>query len=424
MAAGNLSAEQMSNRIEQLRTEFERYRGKNLKLDMSRGKPGPDQLDLTLGLLDCVNARDGYLTGDGIDTRNYGNLDGIPEAKALFADMLGMDESQVVVGGNSSLSMMFDFISMACSHGILGNEPWSKQNGAKFLCPSPGYDRHFAITEYFGIDMIPVDMTPEGPDMEQVERFAADPLVKGIWCVPIYSNPDGVTYSDGTVRRLATLKTAAPDFVIMWDKAYCIHHLTDNADRLADLYKAAESCGNQNRVVTFVSTSKISFPGAGVAAVGAGPELIGQIKSRMFFQTIGHDKINMLRHVRFFKDYRGICEHMKLHASVLRPKFEIVLKTLEDNLGGKGIAEWSNPKGGYFISVNLLDGCAAKTVDMLKQAGVVMTPAGATFPYKKDPRDRNIRIAPTYPSIEELRTATELFCICAEIVCLKRQLSY
>lgn len=415
--------EKMKSRIEQLKVEFEKYKSINLKLDMSRGKPGPDQLDLTLGLLDCVNARNGYCTSDRIDTRNYGYIDGIPEAKAIFAEMLDMDVSQVIVGGNSSLNMMFDFIAMAYSHGILGCQPWSKQQGVKFLCPAPGYDRHFSITEYFGIEMIPIDMTSEGPDMEQVESYVADPLVKGIWCVPTYSNPDGITYSDNTVLRFAALESAASDFVIMWDNAYCIHHLTDDADKLANLYKEAADRGNQNRVVTFVSTSKISFPGAGVAAMGGSPEVINEVRRRMSFQTISYDKINMLRHVRFFKDYKGMCQHMKLHAAVLRPKFEITLKALRNRLGGKGLAEWNNPRGGYFVSVNLLDGCAAKTVGMLKEAGVVMTPAGATFPYSTDPRDRNIRIAPSYPPVEELHTAMEMFCICAEIVCLEKLLS-
>ncbi|MDD3693631.1 MAG: aminotransferase [Oscillospiraceae bacterium] len=419
MAGVNCGTKEHQERIRQLKAEYQKYKERGLKLDMSRGKPGPDQLDLSLGLLDCVNARDGYITEDGVDTRNYGCLDGISKAKTLFAEILEMDKSQIIVGGNSSLNMMFDFIAMAYSHGLPLCEPWSKQGEIKFLCPSPGYDRHFAITEYFGFKLIPVDMTPYGPDMDQVEHYALDPLVKGIWCVPVYSNPEGITYSDETVRRFASLKTAAPDFVIMWDNAYCLHHLTDNADKILNLYNEAAACGNQNRVVTFVSTSKISFPGAGVAAMGASPEVINEVRRRMSFQTIGYDKINMLRHVRFFRDYKGICEHMKLHAAVLRPKFDVVLSLLEKNLGGKGIASWNNPRGGYFVSVNLLDGCAAKTVRLLSDAGVVMTPAGATYPYGIDPRDRNIRIAPTYPPITELQMAMELFCICAELVCLE-----
>ncbi len=419
MADVNRGIKERDERIRQLKIEYQKFKERHLKLDMSRGKPGPDQLDLSLGLLDCVNARDGYITQDGADARNYGLIDGISEAKTLFAEILEMDKSQIIVGGNSSLNMMFDFITMAYSHGFSPSEPWSKQGEIKFLCPSPGYDRHFAITEYFGFKLIPVDMTPYGPDMDQVERYVLDPLVKGIWCVPVYSNPEGITYSDDTVRRFASLKTAAPDFVIMWDNAYCLHHLTDNHDKVLNLYKEAAACGNQDRVVTFVSTSKISFPGAGVAAMGASPQVIKEVRRRMSFQTIGYDKINMLRHVRFFRDFNGICEHMKLHAAVLRPKFDVVLSLLEKNLGGKGIASWNNPRGGYFVSVNLLDGCAAKTIKLLKEAGVVMTPAGATYPYGIDPHDRNIRIAPTYPPISDLQMAMELFCICAELVCLE-----
>ena len=406
-ALQNYTKEQMSARIEELQQRYGEYKARGLKLDMSRGKPGPDQLDLTMGMLDCVNSRDGYTSKDGTDTRNYGIV----------------DASQVIVGGNSSLNMMFDFIAMACSRGLLGHQPWTLQGGVKFLCPSPGYDRHFAVTEYFGIELIAVDMTPVGPDMSQVEKYAADPKVKGIWCVPMYSNPDGITFSDETVRRLAALNAAAPDFVIMWDNAYCLHHLYDSADKLLNLYNESKLYGNENRVVMFASTSKISFPGAGVAAMAASPAVIAEVKRRMSFQTIGYDKINMLRHSRFFGDFVGIVNHMKLHAAVLRPKFETVLSLLEKDLGGKNIAEWNSPRGGYFVSISLLDGCAGDTVRLLKEAGVAMTPAGATYPYGRDPRDRNIRIAPTYPPLEELKTAMELFCICAELVCLKKILS-
>ena len=423
MATLNYTKEQINLRINELQNKYNEFKSRGLKLDMSRGKPCPAQLDLTIGLLDCVNLRDGYTSRDGVDTRNYGLNDGLPELKTMFASVFGVDESQITVGGNSSLNMMFDFIAMAFSRGLSGQQPWALQGGVKFLCPSPGYDRHFAVTEYFGIELITVDMTPNGPDMEQVERYVSDPLVKGIWCVPVYSNPDGITYSDDTVRRLAGLSAAAPDFCIMWDNAYCLHHLYDTAHSPLNLYDEAKLQGNENRVIMFTSTSKISFPGAGVAAMAASPSIIAEVRRRLSFQTIGYDKINMLRHARFFGDYAGVLKHMKLHAAVLRPKFEMVLKALEMNLGGKGIAEWNSPKGGYFVSINLLDGCAKETVRLLKEAGISMTPAGATYPYGKDPHDRNIRIAPTYPPLAELQLAMELFCITAELVCLKRYMN-
>ena len=336
--------------------------------------------------------------------------------------MLGMAPENVIVGGNSSLNMMFDYISGAYSKGVCGAAPWGHQGAVKFLCPAPGYDRHFAVTEYFGFELIAVDMTESGPDMEQVEQLVQDPLVKGIWCVPMYSNPDGITYSDETVRRMARLRPAAPDFRIMWDNAYCMHHLYDTPDTLLNVYEEAKAAGNEDIVVLFTSTSKISFPGSGMAAMAASPANIADVKKRMTVQTIGHDKLNMLRHARFFKDIEGIRAHMKLHAAILRPKFQMVLDTLEQQLGDTGIASWHKPNGGYFVSVNLMDGCARETVRLLKEAGVVMTGAGATYPYGKDPHDANIRIAPTYPPLDELKTAMELFCICAELVCAQKLL--
>lgn len=416
----NKTKEQLSVRISELQKQYDDYKRLGLKLNMARGKPSPEQLDLSLGLLDSVNAREGYQAEDGSDVRNYGMLDGIPEMKALFASIFDVDASQVIVGGNSSLNMMFDYIGMAYAHGVNGGEPWCRQGKVKFLCPAPGYDRHFAVTEYYGIELVTVDMTPTGPDMDQVENYIADPLVKGIWCVPMYSNPDGVTYSDETVTRFAKMKPAAKDFRIMWDNAYCLHHLTDTPDTLLNLYQEAVKYGNEDAVVMYASTSKISFPGAGVAAMAASPATIADVKKRLSFQTIGYDKINMLRHARFFGDLEGVRRHMKRHAAILRPKFETVLKTLEQNLGGKGVAEWNTPKGGYFISVYLMNGCAKETVRLLKEAGVSMTPAGATYPYGLDPRDRNIRIAPTYPPLEELKTAMEMFCVCAELACAQK----
>lgn len=418
----DLSKEQLSARESELCRQYEGYKARGLKLDMSRGKPGPEQLDLTMELLGSVDTRSGCRAQDGADTRNYGLLEGIPEARKLFGDILGMEPDNVVVGGNSSLNMMYDYIAAAYAHGVCGGEPWCRQGQIKFLCPAPGYDRHFAVTEFFGFELLTVAMTPDGPDMDQVERLAADPLVKGIWCVPMYSNPDGITYSDETVRRLASMRTGAPDFRIMWDNAYCLHHLTDTPDHLLNIYEELKTCGNEDRVVMFCSTSKISFPGAGVAAMAASPSNIADIRRRLSIQTIGYDKINMLRHTRFFQNIDGLREHMELHRAILRPKFDLVLAALEQQLGGKGVARWHRPNGGYFISVNVMDGCAKETIRLLKEAGVVMTSAGATYPYGRDPRDANIRIAPTFPPLGELETAMELFCVCAELACVRKLL--
>ena len=419
----DMSKEQLRQRESRLQQQYAAYQAQNLQLDMSRGKPGAQQLDLTLDMLDCINARDGYRAQNGMDTRNYGLLDGLPEVKALFAEILGVSPEQVIVGGNSSLNMMFDYIATAYSRGVCGHAPWRQQGEVNFLCPAPGYDRHVAITQYFGIQMIPVKMTPYGPDMTQVEELIADPLVKGMWCVPMYSNPDGITYSDDTVRRLAAMRPAAPDFRLMWDNAYCLHHLEDEGDVLLNIYPELVKSGNEDMVVEFTSTSKISFPGSGVAALAASPANVADVKRRMTVQTIGHDKLNMLRHVRFFKNVEGIKRHMKLHAAILRPRFRVVLDTLETELANLGIAHWHHPRGGYFVSVNVMDGCAKRTVELLREAGVVMTPAGATFPYGADPRDRNIRIAPSFPAVEELATAMELFCLCVELACVEKLLA-
>lgn len=415
----NATSEQLADRLSALRAEYAAYKARDLRLDMSRGKPGAEQLDLTLGMFEALTATDRYLTATGFDTRNYGLLDGIPEAKLLFADILGVSPDNVIVGGNSSLNLMFDYIATAFAKGVCGETPWSKLDGVKFLCPAPGYDRHFAITEYFDIEMITVPMTESGPDMDLVEEYVKDPLVKGVWCVPMYSNPDGITYSDDTVRRFAALRPAATDFRVMWDNAYCVHHLNDTPDTLLNIFDEAKAHMNEDLFVEFMSTSKISFPGAGVAVLAASAKNIADIKSRMTVQTIGFDKLNMLRHVRFFKDAAGVQEHMKLHAAVLRPRFELVLDMLEEKLGGRGIATWHKPNGGYFISVNMCEGCAKRTVKLLSEAGVVLTGAGATYPYGQDPADSNIRLAPTYPPVEELQTAMELFCICAEMAAIE-----
>lgn len=419
----SMSKEQLTRRLAKCNEAYATYKAQGLKLDMSRGKPGPDQLDISLEVLNCVNVRDGFLAENGTDTRNYGLVDGIAEAKTLFADILGVPADTVIVGGNSSLNMMFDYITQAMLSGVCGGEPWLNCAGRKFLCPVPGYDRHFAITERYGFEMIPVPMTENGPDMDEVERLVQDPTVKGIWCVPMYSNPDGITYSDDTVRRFAKLKPAASDFRIMWDNAYCVHHLTDTPDTLLNLYKEAVAADNEDIVIQLTSTSKISFPGAGVAALAASPKNIADIKARMTIQTIGHDKINMLRHTRYYKNAEGVREHMKRHAAILRPKFNIVLDTLESRLGDTGFARWHKPNGGYFVSVQLIDGTATETVRLLKEAGVVLTGAGATYPYGRDPQDSTLRIAPSYPSQEELQTAMDLFCICVEIACLTKLLA-
>lgn len=418
----SMSKEELTLRLAECREKYAAYKAQHLALDMSRGKPGPDQLDISLEVLNCVNARDGFLAGN-VDTRNYGILDGTAEAKALFADILGVPADTVIVGGNSSLNMMFDYITQGMVSGICGGKPWITCEQRKFLCPVPGYDRHFAITQRYGFEMIPVPMTEAGPDMDEVERLVQDPAVKGIWCVPMYSNPDGITYSDDTVRRFANLKPAAADFRILWDNAYCVHHLTDTPDTLLNLYNEALKAGNEDLVIQFTSTSKISFPGAGVAAMAASPKNVADIKARMTIQTIGHDKVNMLRHTRYFKNAEGVHAHMKRHAAILRPKFNIVTNTLEARLGQSGIARWHKPNGGYFVSVQLLEGTAAETVRLLKEAGVVLTPAGATYPYGRDPYDRTLRIAPSYPSQEELQTAMDLFCVCAELAALTKLLA-
>ncbi len=419
----SMTKEQMRCRLEECTAAYTAYQAQGLRLDMSRGKPGPEQLDISLPLMECVSARTGYLSENGTDTRNYGLVDGITEAKALFADILDVPADTVIVGGNSSLNMMFDYITHAMVSGVCGARPWLLQGGIKFLCPAPGYDRHFAITQRYGVEMIAVPMTADGPDMDMVEQLVTDPAVKGIWCVPMYSNPDGITYSDETVRRFARLKPAAPDFRIMWDNAYCVHHLTDTPDTLLNLYTEALAAGNEDIVIQFTSTSKISFPGSGVAALAASPRNIADIKARMTIQTIGHDKINMLRHTRYYKNADGVREQMKRHAAILRPKFDIVLNTLKAKFADSEIARWHTPNGGYFVSVQLYPGTATETVRLLREAGVVLTGAGATYPYGRDPQDSVLRIAPSYPTVEELTTAMELFCICAEIAYWSKKLA-
>lgn len=424
MQYNDMSKEELLALKESLNKEYAEAKAKGLALDMSRGKPSAKQLDVSLGLLDTINSSSDLKALDGTDCRNYGVLDGIPEAKKLMADMMGTTPNHVIVYGNASLNIMYDQISRAYTHGILGNTPWCKLDKVKFLCPVPGYDRHFAITERFGIEMINIPMSESGPDMGMVEEYVSkDASVKGIWCVPKYSNPQGYTYSEETVKRMAALKPAAEDFRIFWDNAYVIHDLyDDNKDEIADIISECEKAGNPDMVFEFASTSKVSFPGSGIAALATSANNIADIKKQLTIQTIGHDKLNQLRHVRFFKDINGLKEHMRKHAEFMRPKFEAVESVLEEELGGLGIGSWTEPKGGYFISFEAMDGCAKAIVAKCKEAGVKLTGAGATFPYGKDPKDSNIRIAPSFPTPEEMKQAADLFVLCVKLVSVEKLL--
>ena len=424
MQYNDMSKEELLALKESLNKEYAEAKAKGLALDMSRGKPSAKQLDVSLGLLDTINSSSDLKALDGTDCRNYGVLDGIPEAKKLMADMMGTTPEHVIIYGNASLNIMYDQVSRAYTHGILGNTPWCKLDKVKFLCPVPGYDRHFAITERFGIEMINIPMSESGPDMGMVEEYVSkDASVKGIWCVPKYSNPQGYTYSEETVKRMAALKPAAEDFRIFWDNAYVIHDLyDDNKDEIADIISECEKAGNPDMVFEFASTSKVSFPGSGIAALATSANNIADIKKQLTIQTIGHDKLNQLRHVRFFKDINGLKEHMRKHAEFMRPKFEAVESVLEEELGGLGIGSWTEPKGGYFISFEALDGCAKAIVAKCKEAGVKLTGAGATFPYGKDPKDSNIRIAPSFPTPEEMKQAADLFVLCVKLVSVEKLL--
>ena len=389
-----------------------------LKLDMSRGKPGADQLELTNEMLD-PSLLGNFKASNGFDVRNYGILDGIPECKQIFADILGVKPENTIVFGNASLTIMYDYIAQCMLFGC-GAEPWSKQGAIKFLCPVPGYDRHFSILEHFGIEMINIPTDENGPDMDMIDSLIADEKVKGIICVPMYSNPSGNTYSDETVRRFAALKPAAKDFRVIWDNAYCVHHINDEHDSLLNIFDIAKEYGSEDMFIEVTSTSKITFPGAGVAALAASDANIAAIKSRMTVQTIGYDKINQLRHANYLKNLDGVKAHMQRHADILKPKFNAVLEAFEEKLAGKGIAEWTKPNGGYFISLDVYEGCAIRTVQLCKEAGVTLTGAGATFPYGKDPEDKNIRIAPTFPSRDELCKAVEILCLCVEIAAIEK----
>lgn len=421
-----MTKEELQQEYEAMKQEYKRFQGMGLNLNMARGKPCKEQLDLSLGLMDALNSDADMCSEDGTDCRNYGVLDGIPECKRLIGDMMENDPDNIIIFGNSSLNVMYDIIARAYSHGIMGNTPWCKLDKVKWLCPVPGYDRHFRITEYFGFEMIPVEMTPQGPDMDKVEELvSSDPAIKGIWCVPKYSNPQGYSYSDETVRRFARLKPAAKDFRIFWDNAYGVHHLypePERQDHLIEILAEAKRAGNPDIVYKFASTSKITFPGSGIAAMATSENNLTDIKKTLTVQTIGHDKLNQLRHVRFFGDFAGMQKHMMKQADIIRPKFEAVEEILDKNLGGLEIGSWTKPNGGYFISFDSLDGCAKEIVDKAKKAGVTMTGAGATWPYGKDPHDSNIRIAPTYPPLSDLKTAAELFTICVRLVSAKKLL--
>ena len=419
-----LSREELLALQAQLQAEYEDAKGKGLQLDMSRGKPAATQLNLAGGMMEVLTADSDMKASNGFDVRNYGVLDGIPEAKQLMADMMGVKAENVVVCGNASLTIMYDTISRSMTHGVLGSTPWCKLDTVKFLCPAPGYDRHFAITQHFGIEMITIPMTPAGPDMDMVEKLVSeDASIKGIWCVPKYSNPQGYSYSDETVKRFAALKPAAEDFRIFWDNAYAIHHLyADKQDEILEILSECEKAGNADMVYEFCSTSKVSYAGAGIAAIASSKANLDGMKKSMTIQTIGYDKVNQLRHVRYYKDINGINAHMMKHADLLRPKFEAVLKVLDAELTGLGIGEWTRPNGGYFISFEAMEGCAKAIVTKCKEAGMVLTGAGATYPYGKDPKDSNIRIAPSFPTPEEMAVATDLFVLCVKLVSVEKLL--
>ena len=420
----DLSREELLELKSKLEKEFEEVKAKGIHLDMSRGKPSQAQLDLSMGMMDVLDSETSLICEEGVDCRNYGVIDGIKEAKQLFADMMEVPKDNIIIFGNSSLNVMYDTVARAMTHGILGNTPWCKLDKVKFLCPVPGYDRHFKITEFFGIEMINIPMTENGPDMDLVEKYVEnDPAVKGIWCVPKYSNPQGITYSDETVHRFAKLNPAAPDFRIFWDNAYSIHHLyEDKQDYLIEILMECKKEGHPDMVYKFGSTSKISFPGSGIAAIAGSDNNMNEIRKMMSIQTIGHDKLNQLRHVRYFRNIHGMVQHMKKHADILRPKFEAVLNGLESELGGLEIGSWIAPRGGYFIAFDSLEGCAKAIVAKAKEAGLIMTNAGATFPYGKDPKDTNIRIAPSFPTPEELSVATEVFVLSVKLVSVDKYL--
>ena len=420
-AYSSMDKNALNEEYNKLSQAYEAYKAQGLSLNMARGKPCSQQLDISNDILNAITPETDFKTADCPDCRNYGNLDGIDAAKKLFGDIFGVDKKNVFVGGNSSLNMMFDTIACMMELGANGEKPWNQQPDRKFLCPVPGYDRHFGVTEYFGFELITVPMTAEGPDMDIVEKLVSeDASIKGIWCVPKYSNPTGITFSDETVRRFAALKPSAKDFRIMWDNAYIIHDINDTPDKLLNIFDEAAKYGNEDMIFEFCSTSKITFPGAGVAAMAASENNLKLVKRRYNFQTIGYDKTNMLRHAAYFKDLDGVLAHMQKQRAILEPRFKMVTDTLDKELSGLDIACWTKPNGGYFVSVDVLEGCAKRVVSLCKEAGVVLTGAGATYPYGKDPKDSNIRLAPTYPPVHELEKAMDIFCICVKLAAIEK----
>lgn len=419
-----MSKEELLQEKECLEAAYQEFQKMDLSLNMARGKPSPEQLDIVMDMMDVLDSKTQMLAEDGADVRNYGDMDGIPEAKKLMGDMMGVSPENVIVFGNASLSIMFDTVSRSMTQGVCGSTPWSKLDQVKFLCPVPGYDRHFSITEYFGIDMVNIPMSEDGPDMDLVEEYVnSDPAVKGIWCVPKYSNPQGYVYSDETVRRMAALKPAAEDFRIYWDNSYNVHHLYEkHQSEILEILSECEKQGNPDMVYEFASTSKVTFAGAGIAAMASSKKNLDFVRKSMTIQTIGYDKVNQYRHVKYFKNMDGVRAKMMQHAEIMRPKFELVCDTLKRELGGLGIGSWIEPRGGYFITFEALDGCAARIVELAGKAGVVMTGAGAPFPYKKDPKDSIIRIAPSYPTYEELRQAGEVFVACVKLASVEKLL--
>lgn len=411
----DMTKEELLEEKQKLQKRFEEYKAMGLSLDMSRGKPSKEQLDLSMDMLKPID-----YTENGVDLRNYGMLDGIPSCKKLFADLLGVEPKNVVVGPSASLNLMYDYIAQCYTEGVLGSTPWCKLDEVKFLCPVPGYDRHFTILEHFGIKMINVPMTLDGPDMDVIEELVKDDSVKGMFCVPKYSNPQGITFTDAVVERIAALKPAAKDFRIVWDNAYCVHDIKEQGDALLNIYDVLPKYNNEDMVIEVCSTSKMTFPGAGVSAIVGSDANITQIKKRLNCQTISYDKMNQLRHVKFFGDVDGLKAHMKKHAKLLKPKFDMVINHLENELGGKGIASWLDPTGGYFISLDVMPGCAKRVGELCKEAGVTLTTVGATYPYNDDPDNSNIRIAPSLPPVEELDIATQILCVSVQIACIEK----
>lgn len=419
MLYNQMSKEELVSLKGELEKKYEEVKSLGLSLDMSRGKPSADQLDLTMDMLNVMSSVEDCKAENGFDCRNYGVLDGMPECKKLFADILDVEPKNIIIGGTSSLNLMYDYLNQCMYLGVAGCEPWSKQGKVKFICNTPGYDRHFAITELFGIEMISVEMDEFGPDVEKIAELVKDPMVKGMFCVPKYSNPNGVTYTDERVKALAALKPAAKDFRVIWDNAYIIHELTDTPDILMNIFEACKEFGTEDNFVEFTSTSKISFPGAGVSAMAASDNNIAEIKKRLNFQTISYDKLNQLRHVKFFKNADGVKAHMDKHAAIMAPKFNMVLDMLEKEIAPLGIGEWVKVKGGYFISYNTVGSSAKRIGELCKNAGLVLTTVGATYPYGVDPEDKNIRIAPSFPPVDDLRKAMEVFCLCAKLAAVE-----